>query len=105
MTDNKSLPKDIIDQWPEIFNDIEVSVVPISYIKSITVEFDDGTTWEIELDEKALKKSSIEDIEDYLEEFFEEYDDVIESVDFRLNTSKVINDIQNKTKKFLKKKK
>lgn len=105
MSDKNSLPKDIIDQWPDIFKDIEVSVVPISYIKSITVEFENGKIWEIEIDTGKLKSASEEEIEEYLDEFFEEYDEVIESVDFRLNTAKVIKDIQARTKHFLKKRK
>jgi DNA-directed RNA polymerase specialized sigma54-like protein len=105
VSDKNSLPKDIIDQWPEIFKDIEVSVVPIPYIKSITVEFENGKVWEINIDAEKLKNASEEDIEDYLEAFFEEYDEFIESVDFRLDTAKVIKDIQNRTKQFLKKRK
>jgi hypothetical protein len=105
VSDKNPLPKDIVDQWPEIFNDIEVSVVPIAYIKSITVEFDNGKTWEISIDSDKLKNASEEEIEDYLEAFFEEYDDFIESVDFQLDTKKVIKDVQARTKHFLKKRK
>jgi hypothetical protein len=105
VSDKNPLPKDIIDQWPEIFKDIEVSVVPITYIKSVTIEFENGKTWEINIDAEKLKNASEEDIEDYLEAFFEEYDEFIETVDFRLDTAKVIKDVQARTKRFLKKRK
>jgi hypothetical protein len=99
------LPKNVIDQWPEIFKDIEVSVIPFAYIKSVTVEFEDGKIWELNVDAEKSKNASEEDIEEYLEAFFDEYDDLIESVDFRLNTEKVIKDITNRTSRFLKKRK
>ena len=41
----------------EIFKDIEVSVVPVTYIKSITIEFENGKTWEIDISAEKLKKS------------------------------------------------
>lgn len=105
MSNKKLLPKSVIDQWPEIFKDIEVSVVPFEYIKSVTVEFEDGKKWELNIDSEKSKNASQEDIEEYLEAFFEEYDDLIESVDFRLNTEKVIKDITNRTNRFFKKRK
>lgn len=105
MSDKNPLPKDIIDQWPEIFKDIEVSVVPIIYIKSINIQFDNGKTWEISIDAEKLKNASEDEIKEYLEVFFDEYDEFIESVDFRLDTAKVIKDIQQRTKRFLKKRK
>jgi len=105
LSDKNPLPKDIIDQWPEIFKDIEVSVVPIIYIKSINIQFDNGKTWEISIDAEKLKNASEDEIKEYLEVFFDEYDEFIESVDFRLDTAKVIKDIQQRTKRFLKKRK
>lgn len=105
MPSKNSLPKDIVDQWPEIFKDIEVSVVPVTYIKSITIEFENGKTWEIDINAEKLKNASEEDLEEYLEAFFEEYDEFIETVDFRIDTKKVIKDIQARTKRFLKKRK
>jgi hypothetical protein len=105
VSDKNPLPKDIIDQWPEIFKDIEVTVVPLPYVKSITVEFENGKTWEINVDTEKLKDASEEEIEEYLEAFFLEYEDFIESVDFRLNTAKVIKDIKERSSRFLKKRK
>ena len=49
--------------------------------------------------------ASEEVIEDTLEAFFEEYDEYIESVDFRLNTQKIIEDITKRVGAFLKKRK
>ena len=46
---------------------------------------------------------NIEEIENSLDAFFTEYDESISHVDFRLNTSKVVKDVKERTKTFMKK--
>ena len=36
------LPKQVVSEWPEIFGDVEVSAIPVQYLKSINVTFKDG---------------------------------------------------------------
>lgn len=106
MSNSKKLPPDIIKHWPEVFNDVEVQAVPIRYIQSVLVHFDDGTTYEIDIDSSEIDDNVNEDIvEDTLEAFFEEYEDLIEGIEFKLHTKKVIRDIKAHTKKFLKRNK
>ena len=97
----KKLPPAVIDTWPEIFNEIDVDVVPIEYLHSINVKFKDGKMWEIDV-KKSLEKPNI-DIETALEELFEHYEQSIESIDFRLDTEKVKYDIKKRTHQFMKK--
>jgi len=102
------LPPEVIEHWPEIFKDIEIKAVPMEYITSVVVRFDDGETWEIDLSPESLDVEGvdiIDVIEETLETFFEEYDEYIKSVDFRLNTQKVIDDITKRVGTFLKKRK
>lgn len=102
------LPPEVIEHWPEIFKDIEIKAVPLEYITAVVVTFDDGRTWEIDLSAENLSEDD-EDLADVIDEtleaFFEEYDEYIESIDFRLNTQKVIDDIKKKVGSFLKKRK
>lgn len=102
------LPPEVIEHWPEIFKDIEIKAVPLEYITAVVVTFDDGQTWVIDLDAESLGESDadlVDVIDETLEAFFEEYDEYIESVDFRLNTQKVIDDIKKRVGSFLKKRK
>lgn len=103
MPNGKKLSKDIVDHWPEVFNDIEIHAVPIEYLNAINVTFVDGNIWTIELDKR--NKMSIDEVEESLEELFQEYEDSIQKIDFSLNTEKVKRDIQARTKLFLKKRK
>ena len=103
MSKGGKLPPDVIRHWPEVFNDVEIQSIPIEYLVSVRVEFHDGKMWEIELDKS--KDAPKEVLEDSLSNFFEEYNDHIANIDFRLDTKKVINDVKSRTKTFMKKRK
>jgi len=96
---SKKLPQDVINHWPEVFEDVDIDVVPLEYLHSVRVEFIDGKIWDIAID---TSKNKIEILEKSLEELFDEYKDAIKNVDFRLNTNKVKEDITKRTRKFLK---
>jgi thymidylate kinase len=95
----KKLPKEVISHWPEVFDDVEIDVVPLEYLDSVRVQFADGKIWDIDIN---TQKNKVEDLEKSLDELFEQYQDHIKTVDFRLNTEKVKRDITTRTKKFLK---
>jgi len=98
------LPRQVISQWPEVFGDIDVSAIPVQYLRSINVTFKDGKTWEVRM--KPNKKNvSAKELEATINEMFLNYKDAIKNVDFRLDTAKVKADISNRTKKFIKKNK
>lgn len=96
---NKKLPQEVISHWPEVFDDVEIDVVPLEYLDSVRVQFADGKVWDIDIN---TQKNKVEDLEKSLDELFEQYQDHIQNVDFRLNTEKVKRDITTRTKKFLK---
>ena len=104
MPNRKKLPQDVIDQWPEVFKDVDVQVIPLAYLDSIRVTFENGNIWDIDT-AKALSESNDHDLESALEEILHEYEEEIIHVDFRLDVEKVKLDIQNRTRSFLKKRK
>lgn len=95
------LPPDVIDQWPEVFNDLQVTAVPIAYLHSLRIIFKDGKVWDLNIASHA-KRNNIEDLEGHLQELIESYEEVIEHIDFRLDVERVKKDIIKKTSKFLK---
>jgi len=97
---NNKLPQEIIDHWPEIFEDVEIKAIPIEYLQGVNVHFKDGRQWNIDL--RRRRGTTLEAVEEILDEFFKEHDELIESVDFNLNTQKVKKDVQERTKRFMK---
>lgn len=98
------LPEEVVDHWPEVFKDLDVKVVPLEYLHSVRVHFNDGKVWDIDI-EKSKQKDPESNLEDTLEELFQQYDEVIANVDFRLDTVRLKQDITRRTKLFLKKRK
>lgn len=103
-SDQTQLPPEVVDHWPEVFEDLDVQVIPLEYLHSVRVFFEDGKVWDVDI-AKSKEKSSEDQLEATLEELFEEYDDYIVNVDFRLDTERLKKDIQARTKYFLKKRK
>lgn len=101
MPKGKKLPKDVIDHWPEILKDVDIEVVPLEYLHSVRIQFTDGKIWEID----TKKNPENINLEEAIEDLLEEYEDAIANVDFRLDTEKVKEDIQNRTRTFMKKRK
>lgn len=98
------LPDDVISHWPEVFSDLDVQVVPLEYLHSVRVFFEDGKIWDIDV-QKSKKEAGVDKLENTLEELFTAYDDVITNVDFRLDTVRLKKDITSRTKLFMKKRK
>ena len=69
---------------------------------TIVVTFVDGNTWELDVITEDLET---EETEELLDSIAEEYEDSIDTIEFRLNMEKVKTDIQEMTSQFLKKKK
>lgn len=99
---NKKLPIETSTDWDEILEQVEIKSVPLAYVKAIIVTFVDGNTWELDVIKEELEA---EDTEELLDSIVDEYDDEIDTIEFRLNMEKVKEDIQESTEKFLSKKK
>ena len=98
--------KDIIKKWPEVLSSIDVEVVPVQYIKAVEVRFDDGNTWVVDVDPRAVgDQKSADELEATLEELMAEYEDAITGVNFIVNIDKVKRDVQKRTRQFMKKRK
>lgn len=90
-----------LDYWEEIFNSVDMEILPVEYMNKIIIRFRDGTTWDIDIKD-SKKKQTIEDIELSLNELFETYEDSIVNIDFRMDMDRIRKDLQRRVKRFLK---
>lgn len=104
MTNGKTLPQDVADLWPEIFNEIEMNVVPLNYVHLIEILFKNEKVWKINF-RNISKNQSWDAIEQELKSIVKDYEEEIQSIDFRLDTDKIKREVSRSTKKFLKNKK
>lgn len=104
LTQTKLLPKDVIEVWPEVFEEVSLNVLPLLYLHSVIVNFKDNKSWEIKLTAK-IKKDGWDSFYQSLDELLTTYNDNIANVDFKMDAVKVKKDVEKLTTKFLKKKK
>lgn len=100
MIKGKKFPKDVVEHWPEVFGEIDLNVVPLRYLDSVTVKFKNGKIWEINLAGKNW-----EEFEPSLKDMLSTYESEIDNVDFKLDTERIKKDMIKNTNKFLKKRK
>lgn len=100
----RTLPKEIIEMWPEVFGEVKLNVLPLGYLHTVLVNFKDGKTWEIRITART-KKEGWSTFEKNLSTLVKTYEESIDNIDFKLDTEKVKKDIEKSTTKFLKKRK
>jgi len=96
----KTLPKDVIDLWPEIFGVVTFNVVPLVYVHTVEITFKNNKVWEIDF-RKNLKSRNWDTFEKELKDIILQYEEEIAGIDFRLDTDRIKKDITKHTKKFL----
>ena len=104
MTKGRHLPKEVIANWPEVFGEVHLNVIPIGYLHAVLVNFKDGKTWEIRITTKT-KRGGWPAFERNLSELVKNYEERIENIYFKLDTERVRKDVEKSTQKFLKKRK
>jgi hypothetical protein len=91
-------PKNLIQEWPEVFEDLYMNTMPVHYLEMLRIEFDDGRVWEINVQEQ-LSSTHSDIIADRLVDTFQEYREEIKKIDFKVNVDKLKTDIRNSSKK------
>ena len=67
---NNKLPPDVVDHWPDVFDEIEIKAVPIEYIQEVMIHFHTGKVWEINIDQSKVTDQGSDALEPHPE--FEE---------------------------------
>ena len=98
----KGLPPEVVNKWPDVFGDVDVRAIPLEYLDSLRVRFNNGKQWDIAVD---VNKNPAKQLEKTLRELFHTYDSSIKHVDFKLDTDRVKKDVQKSTNRFLKRRK
>ena len=63
------LPAEVIDYWPEVLEDVDIKAIPVKYVASVHVTFNDGKSWDIDIDREKIQGD--ESLEKTLDTFFE----------------------------------
>jgi hypothetical protein len=89
-------------RWQDIVNGVDKKEVPIEILQKIIVKLVDGTTISIDVKELIAAGQDPIEIEDMLNEKFNNLDQYIDNVDFFVDIDKVVSTVQPETDKVLK---
>lgn len=90
-------PKNLVEVWPEVFEDLYMNTMPVEYLHSIRLEFENGRVWEIDIQEHAHVVQS-QTIADKLIHMLHEYSEEIKRIDFQVDIDRLKNDIKRSSK-------
>ena len=93
-------PDHLVEQWPEVFEDMYMSTMPLMYLNYIRIVFDDGRIWEIDV-KAQLTDAEPNMIADKILDIFDEYSTEIKDINFDVDTNQLKKDIIDKTKGML----
>ena len=93
-------PEDFIKHWPEVFENIYMSSMPIRYIHGVEIKFGDGRIWEVDITEQ-LPFSSEKEIVAKLTSALKDIASEVKSINFNINIDKLKADIEDQTKNIM----
>ena len=93
-------PTHLIKEWPEVFEDMYMNTMPVAYLKSVRLEFNNGRIWEFDIQEQLVNEPN-EVVAEKLLDTFQEYRNDITKVDFAIDIQRLKEDITKQTKNIL----
>ena len=93
-------PTNLVKEWPEVFDDLYMNTMPVAYLESLILEFDDGRVWEIDV-KQQLDMDDPNKIAKKLLDTINEYKDEIKKVDFKFDVDLLKKEIKKRTDNLL----
>jgi hypothetical protein len=90
-------PRHLVKEWPEVFEDLYMNTMPVSYLETVRLDFVDGRIWEIDV-KSELEKQTADGIADILIATLQEYKDEIKKIDFKVDVERLKKDIKDSSK-------
>ena len=92
---------EFFERWEHLISDIEISEVPIRFIREVNIQFNNEKTTKFDIIQLMNRGYAVEKIEETIEDFLDAHDDEIECVDFHINLPALAEEVENKTSKLL----
>lgn len=93
-------PLDLVQEWPEVFEDMYMNTMPVAYLIGLRLVFKDGRIWELDVQEQ-LTDNNNDTVAEKILNIFEEYKEEISKVSFTIDVIKLKEDIKKQTKDIL----
>lgn len=93
-------PRHLVQEWPEVFEDLHMNTMPVAYLDMLRLEFNDGRIWEVDVQDQ-LKSDDAQAVADRLVNIFNEYRDDLKKIDFKMDIDRLKEDIKSSSDKLL----
>lgn len=94
---------DFIKQWEHIIDDVDKQKIPVEFIKKLVIKMQGKRQQTINIKKFLDQGLAPEQIEEAVSRKLQEYDDMIQSVEFVLNIESIAETVQPETDKLLRK--
>ena len=98
----KKVNMNVKKRWQDIVKGVDKKEVPVNVLQRIIVRLVDGTDLSIDVTQLLADGANPDDIEELLNNKFQDLDEYIDNVDFFIDIDKVVNAVQPETDKVLK---
>ena len=90
---------DFYERWHHLLEDIDMSEVPLKFVREITVHLTDESTVTFDIMTMFAQKTPVAKIEAAIEQFLEENNDEVENIHFHINVEELANTVTEKVDK------
>jgi hypothetical protein len=88
------------ERWDHLISDVEITDVPMRFIKEVNILFNDGNTVVFDVQQMLLNDNPAL-IEECIEVFLDEQAGDIMTVDFHINVGALASEVETKTNRLL----
>ena len=99
--DKPESEEDFRNRWESLLSDADISSIPVNYLKSVEITMLDGSIEQFDIKDLVSKGLTFNEIETIMDEFMDQFDDNIDSLDFHLNLEVLAEEVGNKTKRLI----
>lgn len=90
-------PRHLVKEWPEVFEDLYMNTMPVTYVDLINLEFNDGRIWQIDV-KSQLSEDNADSVAERLMMTISEYKNTITKIDFKIDVIRLKKDIEDSSK-------
>lgn len=102
MTASGSLRTLASDPWDGVFEEVQLTVVPLQFLKSVVIEFTNTKSWELKIT-NDIRSKGWKHLTSLLEDISMHYKNNLQNIEFLIDTKKVKKSVEQAKRSFLKK--
>lgn len=101
ITVTEGFSDEFYDRWQHLLEDIEMSEIPMNFVRDITVNTTDGQLINFDVSALLDKGLKVEEIEAIIEGFLLDNDEDVLNIEFHINIKAVADEVTTKVSKIL----